>query len=78
VIAEYRDGAGKNDIQSVTIFKESMIQNYLRCNLQNGQQNEKKSIIIEIAQWLFFAGVIIVPIIIGFALPFLWSTTKVT
>ena len=76
VIGEYRDGAGEDYTESITIFKESMIENYLRCNLQNGQQNEKKATIIKIAQWLFFTGAISIPLVIGFALPFLWSTAN--
>jgi len=77
MIAEYQDGVGENESESKEIFKESMVENYLRCNLQNGQQNERKAIIIKIAQWSFFAGAISIPLIIGFALPFLWSTTNV-
>jgi hypothetical protein len=55
------------------IFKESIIENYLRCNLQNGNQNKSKAIKIKIAQWLFFAGAITIPFIISFAMPYLLS-----
>lgn len=78
MIEEYQDGVGEHESESKKIFKESMVENYLRCNLQNGQQNEKKAIIIKIAQWLFFAGAISIPIVIGFALPFLGSTANMT
>jgi hypothetical protein len=76
VIEEFRDGKGETDNESITIFKETIIENYLRCNLQNGRQNNWKAIIIKTAQWLFFAGAISIPFIIGFALPFLWSTAN--
>jgi len=74
-IEEYRDGKGETDAESIKIFKESIIENYLRCNLQNGKQNESKAIKIKIAQWLFFAGAITIPFIIGFAMPYLLSNS---
>lgn len=78
VIEEYRDGLGKTDTESTQIFKESIIENYLRCNRQNGLQNKSKAIIIKTAQWLFFAGAITIPFIMGFALFYLWSSSNIS
>jgi hypothetical protein len=72
-IEEYRDGLGDTDSESIQIFKESIIENYLRFNRQNGLQNSSKATKIKIAQWLFFVGAITIPFIIIFALPFLWQ-----
>ena len=73
VIEEYRDGLGETKAESIQIFKESIIENYLRCNKQNAIQNYNKAKKIKIAQWLFFAGAITIPLIMGFVLPYLWS-----
>src|SRR4030095_368020 len=73
VIEQYRDGSGQTVAESIQIFKESVIENYLECNKENAIQNYNKATRIKIAQWFFFAGSISIPFIVGFALPYLWT-----
>jgi hypothetical protein len=73
-IKQYSEGMGKDKPESEKIFKDSIIENYLRCIKQNAIQNKNKAIKIKITQWFFFAGTIAIPFIIGFVLPYLWST----
>jgi hypothetical protein len=73
-IKQYSEGMGKDKHESEKIFKESIIENYLRCNKQNAIQNKNKAIKIKITQWFFFASTIAITFIIGFVLPYLWST----
>jgi hypothetical protein len=73
VIEQYRDGLGDTGPESIQIFKESVIENYLECNKENAIQNYNKATRIKIAQWFFFAGAISIPFIVGFALPYLWT-----
>jgi serine/threonine protein kinase len=47
--------------------------NYLECNKINAIHNSDKATKIKFAQWFFFGGAICIPLIIGFALPFLWT-----
>jgi|GEM_PF-462488 len=75
-IKQYRDGIGKDSTESEKIFKESIVEAYLRCNRQNAVQNKNKATKIKIAQWFFFAGAITIPFIMGFALPYLWSSSS--
>lgn len=73
VIEQYRDGSGQTVAESIQIFKESVIENYLECNKENAIQNYNKATRIKIAQWFFFVGSISIPFIVGFALPYLWT-----
>jgi hypothetical protein len=61
-IEEYRDEP------NVDVFKDTIIETYLRCIKDNGLTNKGKAIKVKIAQWLFFAGVITIPIAIGILL----------
>ena len=67
-IKEYRDGEGKDKEESEKIFKETIIETYLRCNRNNGKQNSTKAIKVQIAQWFFFSGMIFIPLILFFIL----------
>ena len=58
VIAEYSDG---NDLD---VFGDTMIETYLDCNRHNDAMNNEKTIKIKIAQWSFFTGIVIIPLII--------------
>jgi hypothetical protein len=73
LIEEYRDGEGE---EAVKKFKSTIIESYVTCILKNGIQNKSKAIKIKIAQWLFFAGAVSIPFIIGFALLYLWSKSN--
>jgi hypothetical protein len=70
-IEEYTIGKGKNDKESIQIFRESMIENYLRCNRQNRIRNNSKATMIKIEQWLFFAGAISIVSIMISVIPYL-------
>jgi len=43
VIEQYRDGSGQTVAESIQIFKESVIENYLECNKENAIQNYNKA-----------------------------------
>lgn len=55
-------------------FYNTMITAYLRCMKQNNEENERKVKQISIAQWLFFASMIIVPILLGIVLHAVYSS----
>ena len=60
-IKEYRDA-------DIGVFKDTIIETYLRSNKDNGLTNQDKAVKVQIAQWLFFAGVVTIPIVIGILL----------
>ena len=57
VIEQYRDGSGQTVAESIQIFKESVIENYLECNKENAIQNYNKATRIKIAQWFLFCRI---------------------
>jgi hypothetical protein len=60
-IEEYRDA-------DIGVFKDTLIETYLRCIKHNDLTNKGKAVKVKVAQWLFFAGVITIPIAIGILL----------
>jgi len=54
--------------QDVGILKDTLIEAHLRCNKHNELANDNKVILIQIAQWFFFAGISTIPFIVGILL----------
>lgn len=73
VIKKFSDGIGDSNPESLQLFNESVIKNYLECNKINAIHNSDKATKIKFAQWFFLGGAVCIPFIIGFALPFLWT-----
>ena len=60
-IEEYRDA-------DIDVFEDTIIETYLTCIKHNDLVNNGKAVKVRIAQWLFFAGVVTIPIAIGILL----------
>jgi len=69
-IEEYRDE------KDVNVFKETIIETYLRCIKHNDLMNNGKALTIKIAQWFFFAGALTIPLMIGILLFYLPHTSS--
>lgn len=66
----FYDNKGKPDTKTINDYKslkpkefeDKMIDVYLRCNKHNSEMNLKKAEYIQMSQWLFLAGIGIIPI----------------
>lgn len=63
VIEQYRDGSGQTVAESIQIFQESVIENYLECNKENAIQNYYKATRIKLRNGSFLQDRYLFPLL---------------